>query len=137
MNKGNEKMATNRIKPLTFKHLKPTDKEQLIPDGGNLYVRVRPVTDGGAVSFRFFYRFEGKQKWLTLKADDLPTARKERDTLTQMLKDGIDPNLETKLKKERVRKQQLDEQEALAKLAARVTVRDLLDIFPKYRHSAN
>jgi integrase len=123
--KGTQKMATNRIKPLTFKHLKPTDKEQLIPDGGNLYVRVRPVTDGGAVSFRFFYRFEGKQKWLTLKADDLPAARKERDTYTQMLKDGIDPNLEAKLKKERVRKQQLDEQEALTKLAARVTVRDL------------
>jgi len=42
-----------------------------------------------------------------------------------MLKDGIDPNLEAKLKKERVRKQQLDEQEALTKLAARVTVRNL------------
>lgn len=65
------------------------------------------------------------KKWLTLKADDLPTARKERDTLTQMLKDGIDPNFEIKLKKERIRKQQLDEQEALAKLAARVTVTDL------------
>ncbi len=42
-----------------------------------------------------------------------------------MLKDGIDPNLEAKLKKERVRKQQIDEQEALTKLAGRVTVRDL------------
>ena len=118
-------MAINKIKPLTFKHLKPTDKEQQISDGGGLFVRVRSIADGGAVSFRLRYIFEGKYKWLSLKADDLPTARKERDTLTQMLKDGIDPNLEAKLKKERVRKQQLEEQEALAKLAARVTVTDL------------
>jgi hypothetical protein len=71
------------------------------------------------------YFFEGKYKWLNLKANDLPAARKERDTYTQMLKDGIDPNLEAKLKIERVRKQQLEEQEDLTKLAARVTVRDL------------
>lgn len=118
-------MAINRIKPLSFKHLKPSDKEQLIPDGGNLYARVRPIKDGGAISFRFYYRFEGKQKWLTLKASDLPEARAERDLYSQMLKDGIDPNLEAKLQKERVRKQQLDEQEALTKLEARVTVRGL------------
>jgi len=118
-------MAINRIKPLAFKHLKPTEKEQLIPDGGNLYVRVRAITDGGAVSFRFFYRFEGKQKWLTLKADDLPAARKERDAYTQMLKGGLDPNLEIKLKDERAKQQQLDEQAAITKLKARVTVRDL------------
>lgn len=43
-------------------------------------MRVRPITDGGAISFRFFYRFVmGKQKWLTLKACELPEARNERD----------------------------------------------------------
>ena len=41
-------MALNKIKPLNFKHLKALDKEQLIPDGGNLYVRVRALSDGGA-----------------------------------------------------------------------------------------
>jgi integrase len=90
-----------------------------------LYIRVRSIADGGGIVFRFRYRFDGKQQWLNLKANDLPAARKERDTYTQMLKDGIDPNLEAKLKIERVRKQQLEEQEALTKLAARVTVRDL------------
>ncbi|KJV07552.1 tyrosine-type recombinase/integrase [Methylocucumis oryzae] len=118
-------MAINRIKALKFKNLKPTEKEQLIPDGGNLYIRVRPVNQGGSISFRFFYRFEGKQKWLTLKADNLPAARAERDSYTQMLKEGIDPNLEAKLKIERAKQQQLAEQEAITKLAARVTVRDL------------
>lgn len=118
-------MAINKIKPLAFKHLKPTDKEQHINDGSGLYIRVRSIADGGGIVFRFRYRFDGKQQWLNLKANDLPAARKERDTYTQMLKDGIDPNLEAKLKIERVRKQQLEEQEALTKLAARVTVRDL------------
>lgn len=118
-------MAINRIKPLSFKHLKATNKEQLIPDGGNLYVRIRPISDGGAKSFRFFYRFEGKQKWLTLESTELPAARDERDTCAALLKTGIDPNLERTLQKERIRQQQLDEQEAITKLKARVTVNDL------------
>lgn len=118
-------MAINKIKPLTFKHLKPTDKEQQISDGGNLYIRVRPVADGGAISFRMRYFFDGKYKWLNLKATELAAARKERDSYTQTLKSGIDPNLERTLKKERAKQQQIEEQEALAKLAARVTVRDL------------
>jgi len=118
-------MAINKIKPLVFKHLKPTDKEQQISDGDGLFIRVRSIADGGAISFRLRYFFEGKYKWLSLKSSELAEARKERDSYKLMLKDGIDPNLETKLKKERVRKQQLEEQEALTKLAARVTVRDL------------
>ncbi|CAG7856031.1 hypothetical protein MCAMS1_00373 [biofilm metagenome] len=118
-------MAINKIKPLAFKNLKPTDKEQNINDGGGLYVRVRPLADGGGIFFHFRYRFEGKQHWLNLKTSDLIAARKDRDTFTQMLKVGIDPNLESKLQKERSRQQQLAEQEALAKLEARITVRSL------------
>ena len=118
-------MAINKIKPLTFKHLKPTEKEQHINDGGGLYVRVRSIAEGGDVSFRFRYRLDGKQSWLTLKASDLVEARAERDTYTQMLKEGINPSLERTLKIERIRQQQLDEQEAITKLQARMTVNDL------------
>jgi hypothetical protein len=118
-------MAINKIKPLTFKHLKPAEKEQHINDGGGLYIRVRSITDGGGVVFRFRYRFDGKQRWLSLKASDLVEARKERDSYRQMLKVGIDPNLERTLQIERIRQKQLDEQEVLAKLQARVTVNDL------------
>jgi integrase len=118
-------MAINKIKSLVFKNLKPTDKEQNLNDGGGLYVRVRPISDGGGIFFRFRYRFEGKQRWLNLNSTDLVEARKDRDTFTQMLKNGIDPNLESKLQKERVRQQQLDEQEAIAKREARITVRAL------------
>jgi integrase len=120
-------MAIKRIKPLSFKHLKPTDKEQLIPDGGNLYVRVRSIADGGGISFRFFYRMDGKQRWLTLKATDLPTARAERDDLEAQVKSGIDPALERKLELERQRQKQLEEQAELARQQALITVRDLFE----------
>ncbi|MFA5924798.1 MAG: Arm DNA-binding domain-containing protein [Methylococcaceae bacterium] len=118
-------MATNRINPLAFKHLKATDTEQTLSDGGGLFIRVRSINDGGSVTFRFCYRFEGKQKWANLKARGLADARLERDAYKLLLKTGVDPNLEKDLERERKRKQQLDEQEALAKLQARVTVRDL------------
>jgi hypothetical protein len=41
----------------------PNDKEQLVKDGGGLFVRIRPITDGGAVSFRLAYRIGGKLRW--------------------------------------------------------------------------
>lgn len=118
-------MAINKIKPLAFLHFKATESEQLISDGGGLFVRIRPRTNGGGVSFRLAYRFEGKLKWADLKAKTLPKARDERDTLKALLKTGVDPKLEKSLEKERTRKQQLDEYEALTKLSSRVTVNNL------------
>jgi integrase len=118
-------MAINQIKELTFRNLKATESEQLIKDGGGLFVRIRPIANGGGISFRLAYRFDGKLKWADLKAKGLADARAERDVYKALLKTGVDPNLEKKLQKERVRQQQLNEQEALAKLKARVTVRGL------------
>ena len=118
-------MAINKIKPLSFLHFKVTESEQLITDGGGLFVRIRPLANGGGISFRLAYRFEGKLKWADLKAKTLPEARAERDTLKALLKTGVDPKLEKNLEKERNRQQQLDELEAIAKLKARATVRDL------------
>jgi hypothetical protein len=115
-------MAINKIKPQSFKHLKATNKEQRINDGGGLYIRVRSIADGGVV-FRF--RLDGKQSWLNLKAGDLVEARAERDSYTQMLKDNIDPNLERTLQLERARQYQINEQKAITKLKSRVTVSDL------------
>lgn len=120
-------MAINQIKELTFRNLKATDSEQLIKDGGGLFVRIRPAINGGGISFRLAYRFEGKLKWADLKAKGLADARVERDAYKALLKTGVDPKLEKKLTQERNRQQQLDEQEALAKLAARVTVHNLFN----------
>lgn len=118
-------MALNKITDMAFRNLKPSDKVQIIADGGGLIVRVREKKDGGAISFMLSYRFEGKQRQMTLKAKNLKDARIERDTHKALLKQGIDPNLERMLQVERIRQQQLEEQEALAKSAARVTVENL------------
>ncbi len=62
---------------------------------------------------------------MTLKAQGLKEARTERDTYKEMVKNGIDPNLERTLQEERKKQQQRDELEAITKLQARITVRDL------------
>jgi len=120
-------MAENLLTDRAFRNLKPTDKEQLVKDGGGLFVRIRPVTDGGAVSFRLAYRIEGKQRWATLSATTLADARKERDIFKAQVKRGIDPSTEKRLEKERQRQAQLAEQVELAKQQALITVRDLFE----------
>jgi integrase len=120
-------MAENLLTDRAFRNLKPTDKEQLVKDGGGLFVRIRPITDGGAVSFRLAYRIEGKQRWATLTAETLADARKERDAFKAQVKRGIDPSTEKRLEKERQRQAQLAEQAELARQQALITVRDLFE----------
>jgi Arm DNA-binding domain len=88
-------MANNKT-DLVFCKLKPQEKEQLISDGGGLYVRVLPVAKGGAISFRFRYLNQGKQIWMILKVKILADARKEPDSYKSMAKQGIDPATEQK-----------------------------------------
>jgi hypothetical protein len=118
-------MALNKITDMTFRNLKASDKVQIISDGDGLIIRVRAKKDGGAVSFMLSYRIEGKQRQITLKAKGLKEARKERDVYKELVKQGKDPSIERTLQIERIRQQQIDEQAALAKLQARITVNDL------------
>jgi hypothetical protein len=97
-------MAINKLTDLTLRKIKPTDKEQLLSDGGGLFMRVRPIADGGATSFRYAYRVDKKLRWLTLKAITLAEARKERDGYKRQLKSGIDPTTEKTLEIARQRK---------------------------------
>jgi len=120
-------MAESLLTDREFKNFKPTDKEQLIKDGGGLFVRIRPITDGGAVSFRLAYRIGGKLRWATLTATTLSGARKEREIFKAQVKRGIDPSTEKRLEKERQRQKQLDEQAELARQQALITVRDLFE----------
>lgn len=122
-------MAINKITDMAFRNLKASDSVQSIADGDGLMVRVRSRKDGGAISFMLSYRVDGKQQRMTLKAKGLIEARKERDTIKELLKQGKDPNLERTLKIERKKQQQLDELEALAKLKARMTVNDLFSVW--------
>jgi len=119
-------MAKDLIPPTKFSTIKPTEKEQLIRDGNTLFLSVRSIKNGGAISFRMAYRIDGKQKWITLKErKSLSQARKERDTYLSWIAQGKDPSIERELEDQRTRQQQLAEQEALTRLMARVTVRDL------------
>lgn len=120
-------MANNKVTDLAFRKLKASDKERLISDGGGLFIRIRSVTEGGAISFRLKYRIDGKQKWVILTATTLQAARKERDELKAQVKSGIDPTLEKKLKQERQRQKQLEEQAELARQQALITVNDLFE----------
>ncbi len=112
---------------MAFRNLKASDSVQAIADGGGLMVRVRAAADGGAISFMLSYRIDGKQQRMTLKAKGLVDARKERDEFKELIKQGKDPSLERTLKLERERQQQLNEQESITKLKARMTVSDLFN----------
>jgi integrase len=122
-------MALNKITDMAFRNFKAGEKVQIISDGGGLIVRVREIKDGGSISFMLCYRIAGKQRQMTLKAQGLKDARAERDTYKEMIKQGIDPNIEKTLKVERKKQQQLDELEALVKLKARMTVNDLFSVW--------
>ncbi len=119
-------MATKKITPLEFQHFKKaTDKERALNDGGGLYVRVRSIAEGGGVSFRYRFKLEGKQQWLTFEAEGLKEARAKAEGYQKQVNKGINPALELKLEKTRNKQAQLAEQAALAKLNARLTVTDL------------
>lgn len=81
--------------PLTdtaVKNAKPSIKPQKISDGGGMYLEVTP---SGSKRWRLKYRFEGKEKLLSLGVYPeiaLKTARERRDEMRRLLADGIDPS---------------------------------------------
>lgn len=115
-------MANKPLTDMQVKNIKPTDKVQIISDSGGLVIRVRPISVGGGLSFMYSHKLNGKRRQMTLKAKTLKEAREERDKYKAMLKAGKDPILEKKLEVERETQQQLDEQEAIIKRKARMTV---------------
>ncbi|MGZ5018695.1 MAG: tyrosine-type recombinase/integrase [Methylobacter sp.] len=118
----------HKITDMAYRNLKATDKVQMVADGGGLYVRVRPIAEGGAKSFMFDYRFEGKQIRLTLNdAKTLKEARETRAEYDKLLEQGKDPRLERQLKTERERAAQLAEQAELAKQQALISVTNLFE----------
>ena len=123
-------MAINKLTDVAYRKIKPTNSEQLLSDGGGLYVRVRSLAEGGAISFRLTYRIDGKQRWLTLGSYPemkLAEARQLRDTNKALLQQGLDPGLEKRNEAIRNRQAQLNEQAMLEDHAARSTVNDLFD----------
>jgi integrase len=83
-------MALSDIK---VKNAKPFEKPYKLSDEKGLYLLVNP---NGAKYWRFKYRFDGKEKLLSLGIYDdvsLAKARSKRDDARKLLADKIDPGL--------------------------------------------
>jgi len=95
---GNSKNSCPQM-PLTdaaIKNAKPTDKTRRIFDERGLYLEISPK---GGKWFRFKYRFDGKEKRLSLGTYpdvSLKGARDRRDELRKQVANGIDPGLKRK-----------------------------------------
>lgn len=80
--------------PLTdtaIRTTKPTEKPQKLADGGGLFLLINPK---GGKWWRLKYRFEGKEKQLSLGTypdTSLKDAREKRDAARKQLAAGIDP----------------------------------------------
>ena len=83
-----------RIAPLTetkVRTVKPTEKTKKLFDGWGLYLLVTPT---GGKLWKLKYRFEGKEKKLSLGAYpyvSLAEARLKRDHARTLLANGADP----------------------------------------------
>jgi len=87
-------MAENKLSVSKINAVKPIDKEQVIGDGGGLWLRVRPLGVGGGKSFIFRYKFGGKSKKLHIgKFPDvgLAEAREKKLDFKKALAKGRDP----------------------------------------------
>lgn len=95
-------MKNKEHKPLTdvtIRQAKPDDKTYKIPDERGLYIEISPA---GGKWWRFRYRFEGKDKRISLGTYpdvSLKMARDRRDKSRTMVADGIDPSEHRKAKK--------------------------------------
>jgi integrase len=86
-----------------IKRARPADEPYRMADGGNLYLWVTPP---GGKLWRWAYRFDGKQKLMTLgKYPDVSLARaRERHAQQRtLLAEGIDPMAQKKAEKTAVR----------------------------------
>lgn len=90
-------MLTN----IAIKALKPASKPYKKSDGGGLFILVQP---NGGKTWRFAYRFDGKQKLLSggpFPKTTLLDARSWRDMMKHQLALGMDPSQERKNAKAR------------------------------------
>jgi len=78
---------------------KPKDKTYLMTDGEGMYLEITP---SGGKWWRFKYRFDGKQKRLSLGTypdTGLKEAREKRQEARRLLATGVDPSENRKAKK--------------------------------------
>ena len=80
----------------TIRNAKPTAKPRKLADGGGLYIEVAP---SGGKWWRFKYRFEGKEKRISLGVYPdvgLKEAREKHAEARKLLAAGVDPSANKK-----------------------------------------
>ncbi|HEV2508613.1 tyrosine-type recombinase/integrase [Bosea sp. (in: a-proteobacteria)] len=90
---------TMPLTDIAIRNAKPGASTVKLSDGGGLQLWIEPK---GAKLWRLAYRFDGKQKKLSIgayPAIDLKTARAKREEAKALLRDGKDPGAEKKLQK--------------------------------------
>jgi len=118
-----------RIKPLSDAqviNIATEAKQKTLFDGGGLLLRVNP---SGSKCWRFKYRFEGKEKMLSLGTYpeiNLDDARCQRDSARDLLRQGIDPSV---VRKEEKARKKSDLLEAERKPSIRVTIDGHIEIW--------
>lgn len=92
-------MPTNTLNEAKCRAAKPTDRPQKIFDGGGLFLFVAP---SGTKIWRVAYRLDGKPQQKSLgpyPSVSLAEARRKRDELKTVLRDGCDPMAAKKIKR--------------------------------------
>ncbi|HEY4370981.1 MAG TPA: tyrosine-type recombinase/integrase [Burkholderiales bacterium] len=126
-------MAENKLTDKSLRALKPSSVEQLIGDGGGLWVRVLPAAKGGAVNFYYRFQLSGKERRFncgTYPDTSLSAARLRRNEARQLVDAGIDP-----VAKEAADRAQNIADQARAQLEK--SVNDLFDDWEKVYLSAH
>ena len=88
-----------KLKDATIKALEPSNKVVKLSDGASLFLLVHP---SGTKTWVYAYRFDGKQKKLTLGQYpllSLKDARKARQDARSLLDQGIDPGAQKQASK--------------------------------------
>jgi len=84
---------------VTLRNAKPSDKPVRMFDGGGLYVEIAP---SGGKLWRLKYRFDGKEKRLSLGVYpdvSLKDARERRDAARKLLANDVDPGVTRRAQK--------------------------------------
>ena len=87
-------MAENKLTDKHLRSLKPGAVEQIIGDGGGLWIRVMPSEKGGAINLYYRFQFNGKERRYncgTYPDISLSHARENRNAARLLVKRGIDP----------------------------------------------
>lgn len=109
---------TTPLSDKEVKAAKPKEKMYKLFDGGGLYLEV-PVKQ--SKRWRIKYRFEGKEKTISLgtyPTVSLKSARDKREEIKQLLDEGIDPSQQRKVEKIQAIEAQEESQNTFSRSAA-------------------